>query len=254
MTARVEVFATSDALADAAAGRFVSAAATAIRASGRFTVALSGGATPQALYALLASEPYVSRVQWPLVHWFWGDERCVPPADPASNYRMAREALLDRVPVLAANVHRIRGEDDPGDAAAAYERTLRETFASPPASGKRLDLVLLGMGADGHTASLFPGGAAVRERQRWVVAEYVKSVSMWRVTLTPVVINAAADVIFLVAGREKAAMLRRVLEGPYQPDVLPAQVIGRPPIPPDHPPRWMVDAAAAGELSKAGKA
>jgi 6-phosphogluconolactonase len=245
MTARIEVFATSDALAAAAAGRFVSAAAAAIRASGRFTVALSGGATPQALYALLASEPYVSRVQWPLVHWFWGDERCVPPADPASNYRMAREALLDRVPVLGANVHRIRGEDDPGDAAAAYERTLRETFAS--AAAKRFDLVLLGMGLDGHTASLFPGGAAVRERQRWVIAEYVKSVLMWRVTLTPVLINAATDVVFLVTGREKAAMLRRVLEGPYQPDVLPAQVIGRP----DDPPRWMVDAAAAGELSNA---
>ncbi|HEV2671000.1 MAG TPA: 6-phosphogluconolactonase [Gemmatimonadales bacterium] len=244
MTGRIEVLATADALAHAAAGRFVLAAHAAIETSGRFAVALSGGSTPRAFYTLLATEPYASRVEWPRVQWFWSDERCVPPDAAASNYRMAREALLDRVPVAAASIHRIHGEDDPTEAAAAYERTLRETFATP--AGARFDLVLLGMGVDGHTASLFPGGSAVRERQRWVMAEYVKSVSMWRVTLTPVVINAAADVAFVVAGREKATMLHRVLEGPYRPDALPAQVVA----PSDGHARWLVDAAAAGELSE----
>ncbi|MGH7530340.1 MAG: 6-phosphogluconolactonase [Gemmatimonadales bacterium] len=244
-SARIDVFATSEALAHAAASRFVAAADEAIRASGRFAVALSGGSTPNTLYSRLATEPYVSRVPWPRVQWFWGDERCVPPHDPASNYRMAREALLDRVPVSESSVHRIRGEDDPAAAAAAYERTLQESFAD--AANARLDLVLLGMGADGHTASLFPGGAAVRERERWVMAEYVTAVSMWRVTLTRVLINAAAHVLFLVTGREKAATLRRVLEGPYRPDVLPAQAIGRP----GGRPRWLVDADAAAELSTA---
>jgi len=233
-----------------AARLFVAAADAAIHASGRFIVALSGGSTPQRLYARLATEPYVSRVEWSRVHWFWGDERCVPPGDPASNYRMAREALLDRVPVTEADVHRIRGEDNPVEAAAGYERTLRETLATPAGAprgtpGARFDLVLLGMGGNGHTASLFPGSAAVRERNRWVMAEYVSAASMWRVTLTPVLINAAAEAVFLVAGRDKAAMLHRVLEGPYDPDALPAQVIA----PLDGRLRWLVDAAAAAELS-----
>ncbi|MDZ4865084.1 MAG: 6-phosphogluconolactonase [Gemmatimonadota bacterium] len=249
--ARIDVFPTSDDLASAAADRFVSAADDAIRASGRFAVALSGGATPKRVYARLATEPYVSRVEWSRVHWFWGDERCVPPDDPASNYRMASDALLDRIPILEATVHRIRGEDHPAVAAAAYEQTLRETFATPAGAPQRtprarFDLVLLGMGANGHTASLFPGMTAVRERERWVMAEYVEAVSMWRVTLTPLLLNAASDVMFLVAGPEKAAMLHRVLEGPYQPNALPAQAI----VPADGHPLWLVDAAAAADLSE----
>jgi 6-phosphogluconolactonase len=164
---------------------------------------------------------------------------------------MVREHLLDRVPVPARNVHRIHGEDDPVAAAAAYERALRETLATPdgpprPLSGARFDLVLLGMGDDGHAASLFPGTAAVRERQRWVVAHHGAAASMWRITLTPVVINAAAEVAFLVAGRAKAATLRRVLEGPYQPDALPAQAIA----PHAGRLRWLVDGAAAAELGR----
>jgi len=176
--AEVEVLPTREALMEAAAARFVSAAGTALRASGRFVVALAGGSTPKALYALLAGAPWAGRVDWSRVHVFWGDERCVPPDDPASNYRMACEALLAHVPVSERNVHRIRGEDDPRRAAAAYERVLRETFATPVgpprrAPGARFDLVLLGMGDNGHTASLFPGGTAVRETERWVVAERV---------------------------------------------------------------------------------
>ena len=236
------------ALMEAAAERLVSRAAAAIGASGRFTVALSGGSTPKALYELLATPRYAPRIDWSRVHVFWGDERCVPPDDPASNYRMTREALLDRVPVLPPNVHRIRGEDPPTAAAAAYEEDLRRVMSTPAGpprevAGACIDLVLLGMGDNGHTASLFPGLTAVQERERWVVAEYVAEVAMWRVTLTPPVINAAADVVFLVSGAGKAAMLQRVLEGPRQPVALPAQAIV-----PSRGATWLVDVAAAADL------
>jgi 6-phosphogluconolactonase len=249
--AQVDVVPNADVLMQAAAESFVRCAADAIRASGRFVVALSGGSTPKSLYALLATARYASRVDWPCVHVCWGDERCVPLGDPASNYRMAREALLDHVRVPEENVHRIHGEDEPAAAAAAYERDLRDFFRNPegpprPTAGARFDLVLLGMGDDGHTASLFPGMTALRETRRWVVAERVTAVSMWRVTLTPVVINAAAEVTFLVSGGEKAVMLRRVLEGPYEPDELPAQVVS----PGDGRLRWLVDAAAAADLER----
>jgi len=247
----VERLATAESLTQAAAERFVAAAAGAVRDSGRFTVALSGGTTPKKLYALLATAPYASRIDWPRVHVFWGDERCVAPDDPASNYRMTREALLDHVPLPAENVHRIRGEDEPAAAAGAYEQELRRTLAASAGapssrSGGRFDLVLLGMGDNGHTASLFPRLTAVRENRKWVVAEYVAEVSMWRVTLTPVVINAAAEVVFLVSGAEKASMLHRVLEGPRDPDLLPAQIVA----PGEGRLTWLVDAAAAAGLDR----
>jgi 6-phosphogluconolactonase len=243
---QVEVVPTPSALAQTGAERVVAAAVAAIRASGRFTIALSSGSTPKALYALLATEAYATRLDWPRIHVFWGDERCVAPDHPASNYRMAREVLLDHVPVPPANVHRIRGEDEPAAAATAYERELRTTFGSVA----RFDLILLGMGDNGHTASLFPGLTAVRDTTRWVTAEYVGEVSMWRVTLTPVVINAAAEVLFLVSGHEKAAMLHRVLDGPSAPDALPAQVVA----PRDGRLTWLVDAAAAASLEKSTRA
>ncbi len=247
----VEVAPTAAALMDAAAEMLVGAAAEAIRTSGRFTLALSGGSTPKTLYALLATPRYAPRIDWARTHVFFGDERCVPPDDPSSNYRMAREALLDGVPLPSINVHRIRGEDDPAAAAAAYERELRTAFATPvgaprPRAGARFDLVLLGMGDNGHTASLFPNLRAVRETERWVMAEYVAEVSMWRVTLTPVVLNAAATAAFLVSGRDKAPMLHRVLEGPVDIDALPAQAIA----PADGRLRWLVDAPAAAELAR----
>jgi len=248
-SAKVDVFRTSEALAQAAAERFVSCAAEAIRAGGRFVVALSGGSTPRSLYLLLTKGAYATRIDWSRVHVFWGDERCVPPTSPMSNYRMAREALFDHVPVPDKNVHRIRGEDDPAAAAAAYERELREMFGTPdgaPMPTRSFDLILLGLGEDGHTASLFPGLAAVSETERWVAAEYVAKASMWRVTLTPVLINTAAEVVFLVSGREKGEILRRVLDGPSQPSVLPAQVIA----PRRGQLRWLVDAAAAANLRR----
>lgn len=249
----VEVFPSAGALAQAAAEHTVRAAAAAMRQSGRFVVALSGGSTPRSLYALLASEPYARRVDWSRVHVCWSDERCVSPADPASNYRLAREALLEHVPLPEGNIHRILGEDEPDAAAAAYERELRSLLGTPggkpePTPGARFDLVLLGMGADGHTASLFPGSTAARESERWVAAEQVAATPAWRVTLTPVVINAAAEVTFLVSGREKAAMLRRVLEDPCCPDELPAQAVA----PSDGQLRWLVDAAAAADIRRSG--
>jgi 6-phosphogluconolactonase len=166
----------------------------------------------------------------------------VPPDHVESNYRMARETLLDRVPVPAANVHRIHGEDDPATAAGVYESTLRALLRTP--AGARVDLVLLGLGEDGHTASLFPGSAAVHEQTRWVMAARAAATSMWRITLTPAVINAAAEILFLVSGGAKAGILRRVLEGPRRPQELPAQAIA----PSNGQVRWCVDAAAAAEL------
>ena len=239
----VEVFPTSESLTQAAAEQVVLLACEAIAARGRFAVALSGGSTPKALFALLASAPLAQRVDWPRVHVFWGDERCVPPDDPRSNFRMAHDALLGSVPLPERNIHRIHGEDDPAQAAAAYEQALRDFFARP---AEGFDLVLLGMGDEGHTASLFPGRPTIDEPARWVAADYIEKVAMWRVTLTPVVINRAANITFLIAGAGKADVLHAVLEGPYQPHVLPAQVV--------HPSagrlNWFVDASAAAKLRR----
>jgi 6-phosphogluconolactonase len=247
--AKVEIASSAGELTMAAAERFVSVADAAIAAAGRFVIALSGGSTPRALYAALASSAFAGRVHWPNVHIFWGDERCVGPDHEASNYRMARETLLDHVPLPAANVHRIRGEDPPATAALNYERQLRAEFDTPAGAprgrpGSCFDLVLLGLGTNGHTASLFPGLHAVRESTRWVATEQVEPGGMWRVTLTPVILNDAAQAIFLVSGSGKAAILRRVLYGARDIDELPAQAIA----PRDGRLLWMVDAAAAAEL------
>ena len=219
--------------ADAAARRFVAAASNAISARGEFVVALAGGATPRSMYARLAAEPLASMVEWSKIQVLWGDERCVPPIDAASNYRMARDVLLDHVPVPAANVHRIRGEDDPAEAAAAYEREMR-----------RIDLVLLGLGEDGHTASLFPGAVPAQDDPRLVIATRAPIAPVRRVTLTPVAINAAAEVAFLVSGTAKASIVGRVLEGSRRPRELPAQLI----VPASGRVVWFLDAMAAAEL------
>ncbi len=231
------------------AERIVTLARGAIAARGRFSLALSGGATPRPLYALLATSPFASRIDWSRVHVFWGDERCVPPEHPDSNYRMAREALLDAVPIPSANVHRIAGEDEPGVAARAYEQVLRTYFGvARGAPEQSFDLVLLGMGDDGHTASLFPGTAPVIEQQRWVLANHVTTPrDSWRITLTPVVLNAASQVTFIIAGANKADRVWEVIEGPPRSPLLPAQLI--------HPSHgvlhWMVDAEAARRLQRA---
>jgi 6-phosphogluconolactonase len=236
-------------LIESAAAYIAELAAKGIRDSGRFTLALSGGNTPRPVYARLAQPPYAGHIDWSRVHIFFGDERCVPPQDERSNYYMARAALLDHVPIPAGNVHRIRGEDQPETAAAQYISELQDAFggksgAGAPNSG--FDLILLGMGDNGHTASLFPGLAGVTEGSRWVMAQYVEVMTMWRVTMTPVLINAARNVAFLVSGSDKAGMLSRVLEGPYEPVVLPSQSIK----PDKGELRWLLDAPAAANLPK----
>ncbi len=241
----IRVFPDPAALAEAAARRVVESAQAAIDARGAFSIALSGGSTPRELHLKLSSKPLVDQVDWQRVHMFFGDERCVPPDDPQSNYRMAEETLLSRVPIRheLLKIHRMRGELPPEEAAVDYERELKAFFKDEP---PRLDLILLGMGDNGHTASLFPGLTALHEQQRWVVAEYVAEVGMWRITLTPVVINLAREVLFLVAGAAKASMLHQVLEGPYAPDEKPSQIVR----PSPGEVVWFVDAAAAEKLSR----
>jgi 6-phosphogluconolactonase len=249
----LEVLPNADRLADAAARRFVAAGLTAINTHGRFIVALAGGSTPGSMYARLAGE-HASSLDWSCVHFLWGDERCVPPDHEASNYRMARETLLAHIPVPDANVHRIRGEDVPLEAAVAYERVLRSMLRTPSGPPRvdpsfRLDLVLLGLGSDGHTASLFPGGAALQAGPDWVVAEFHPATAMWRVTLTPMIINAAVEAVFLVSGQAKAEIVRKVLERPVRPVELPAQLIA----PTAGRVVWLLDTAAAAELQRTGR-
>jgi 6-phosphogluconolactonase len=216
-------------------------------------VALSGGSTPRGLHTLLAdpAEPFRARVPWSRLHVFWGDERPVPPDHRDSNYRMADDTLLRHVPIPSAHVHRIHGEDpDHANAATRYAHELREAFAAHgrlDGGWPRFDLVILGMGPDGHTASLFPGTDAVREAARWVVAAWVAKLDSYRLTLTPPVLNRADVVLFLVTGGDKAEVLAAVLEGPSQPDVYPSQIIR----PVAGPSIWLVDRVAAARLRAA---
>ena len=247
-TTDVQVYVDRDALVNAAAEHVVAIARAAVAERGRFSIALAGGGSPRPVYQLLAERPFAARIDWSRTHVFFGDERCVPPDHPESNYRMAREALLDRVPVAVANVHRIVGEDDPHRAAMRYEQTLRELFGvaqGPP--DRSFDLVLLGMGEDGHTASLFAGTPPVTEARRWVMAcEITLARPMWRITLTPPVIDAAAVVTFLVVGARKAERLSDVLDGGAG-DARPPAARIRPTHGELH---WMVDAAAAAQLRR----
>ncbi|MBL8145064.1 MAG: 6-phosphogluconolactonase [Anaerolineae bacterium] len=240
----MHVFTESEDFVAGAAGFIAAAAQRALRERGRFTIALSGGSTPRPVFARLASAELRGQVDWLRVHVFFGDERCVPPDDARSNYRMARDTLLDHVPVPAEQVHRIRGEDDPALEALRYEQEIARFFRTLHVPA--LDLILLGMGDNGHTASLFPGTAVLRERDRWTAAQYVEVMNAWRVTLTAPLINAARQVVFLVEGAAKAEMLANVLHGPYQPDVWPAQLIG----PAAEELHWLVDSAAAARLPK----
>ena len=223
-------------LISGAAETIAAAAAEAIAERGRFTIALSGGNTPRPVYQRLATAP----IDWSRVHVFFGDERCVSPRDARSNYHMAKLALLDRVPIPSEQVLRMRGEDPPEAAAEAYAVELRKALGDDV----RLDLVLLGLGHDGHTASLFPGLAAVTETRRTVMASYVEFVGMWRLSLTPAAINAARRAVFVVTGDDKAEILHRVLQGPREPVVLPAQAIR----PSERPAIWLLDRAAAAKL------
>ena len=232
-----------DGLSRAAATLFVEACGGAITTRGRALIALSGGNTPAKLYELLAESPYLEQVNWPRVHVFWGDERCVPPDDPESNYGQAYDALLKRVPIPRSNIHRVQGEAEPREAALAYALMLRN-FATPPMSWPRFDLVLLGMGDDGHTASLFPGSPVnVAAPTAAVTAQYQGRPAN-RVTITPILFNAARRIVFLVSGDSKSETLAHVLKGTYDPETLPAQRIR----PTEGELIWLVDQAAASRL------
>lgn len=239
--AGIERFADAAALAEGAAQRFVYLADQAIQERGGFSAALSGGSTPKALYAQLAASPAAARLDWSRIHLFWGDERCVPPDHPDSNYGMVQRALLAQIAIPQVNVHRMRGEEVPDQAALAYEQDLLGYFGVLP---PRFDLVLLGLGEDGHTASLFPGTAALAERARAVVANRVEKLNAWRLTLTAGAINQAREIIFLAAGEGKADIIREVINGPYQPDLYPAQGVE----PADGRLMWFLDTAAARYL------
>jgi 6-phosphogluconolactonase len=223
----------------------VNIANTATQAHGIFSVALSGGSTPQQLYHLLASEPLSEQVDWSKTHIFWGDERCVPPDHPDSNFMKAQQVLLNHIPIPEENIHRILAELPPEQAAEAYEETLLRFFSSLADETERsqagFDLVLLGMGDDGHTASLFPGTDVIHEETRWARALYVDKLAAWRITLTPAILNRSRQILFLVSGAGKSYTLQRVLYGSYQPDRFPAQVIraGSGNL------TWLVDEAAA---------
>ena len=229
------------ALARQTAEAFAHLAQACVAAQGRFTVALAGGSTPRAAYTLLASDAYYTQVPWENVHVFWGDERHVPPDHADSNYRMADETLLSKVPLPAANIYRIPAEHQAQQAAEAYEATLRTFFGATAGAVPRFDLILLGMGPDGHTASLFPGTAAVRETAHLVVAPWVEKFQTYRITMTPPVLCNATHVIFAVGGADKAATLRQVLSGDYQPELYPAQTVK----PTQGTLLWLVDTAAA---------
>lgn len=235
-----------EAVSRGAAQDLVEVGRTAIAERGRFCVALSGGSTPRRLYEILAEAPRWAQLDWRRVEFFWGDERAVAPEHPDSNYGMAAGSLLGKLGIAPERIHRIRGElPDPEQAAAAYQEELARVFAAAPGGLPPIfDLILLGMGADGHTASLFPYSPPVAERRRWVVGYHVVRLGKSRITLTPPVINRAAEVRLLVTGTDKAAVLREALLGPREPERLPVQIVA----PEAGRLVWLLDRAAAAEI------
>ena len=244
--AEVRVLPDTTTLARAAADAFLHAAREAVATAGRFTVALSGGSTPKAIFKLLADDHATGAnvLPWDKVQIFFGDERHVPPDHPDSNFRMANEALLSKVPIPAENIHRIEGKLNAADAAARCEARLRSIFAIPSNATPRFDLVMLGMGPDGHTASLFPGSSALHETHRLVCATWVEKFQSHRITFTFPLINAAAEVLFIAGGADKTTMLRNVLHGDPSGQAYPAQTIR----PVNGRLIWFIDEAAAGQL------
>lgn len=242
MKPEIRLFENMEELSRAAAGLFAAQANQSVIERGRCLVALNGGGTPRRLFQILAEE-FRDNVDWSRVHVFWGDERCVPPDDPGSSYGQARESLLVHVPIPDENIHRIRGELEPHEAAKDYA-TVLEGFASPPLPWPRFDLVYLGMGEDGHTASLFPGSPLdISEPTLAVTAQY-QDRPAHRVTLTPAVFNSARMVVFMATGEKKARTLAEVLSDRYNPELYPAQRID----PKEGKLIWLVDEDAASRL------
>jgi 6-phosphogluconolactonase len=242
--ANVHIFGDAETVARAVASRFAELAEESVVARGRFAVALSGGSTPRRIYELLSGAEYAPRFEWSKVHVFFGDERAVPPDDAESNYRMARASLLSRVCIPSENVHRMIGEGDAAANARLYEDELRVFFGGDALP--RFDLVMLGLGDDGHTASLFPGTHALEESGAWVVANWIEKLGVYRLTLTARVINNAAHILFVVTGAGKAERLREVVKGARDPRRLPAQMIRSV----DGTLDWYVDQAAASKLDE----
>ena len=225
-------------LFEAAAELLVNSATEAIAQRGRFSVALSGGSTPKALYQLLATDPWRTRVDWSRTHVFWGDERWVPSTDKDSNYRMTHESLLSKLPIPSANIHRIETDSgEPQESAAKYEQEICRVLGPRP----RFDLILLGLGTNGHTASLFPHCPALAVRDRLVVSDYIEEVKMHRITFTVPLINDAQCDMFLVSGPDKADVFHKILLGPHDPQCLPSQLIE----PQNGTLIWLADEAAA---------
>jgi 6-phosphogluconolactonase len=237
------------ALAEEAAREVLADATSAIRERGYFTLVLSGGNTPRRLYERLAASPFREQMPWDRTHVFWGDERHVPPDHAESDYRMAFEAMLSKVPLAADRIHRIEAElADAAEAASRYEATIRDTFRAlgqPVDAPPRFDVVLLGLGADGHTASLFPGSAAIEDSRHWVAAPFVDKFGTHRITLTPRIVNAASHVVVLVSGSDKAEAVHAAKRGPIDPRWHPSQAV--------QPTRgrltWLLDAGAAARLT-----
>lgn len=249
MSSPVEVrrLTTPQDLFQAAAEEVIRSATDAVAKRGRFTIALSGGSTPRNLYTLIAANASTT-LPWSQMFFFWGDERHVPPDSPDSNYRMAKESLLSKVPIPPANIFPVPAENpDAAQVAEVYEQTLRKFFAVAPGEFPRFDLILLGMGPDGHTASLFPETAALQEKSRLVVANWVEKLGGSRITFTLPLLNSARCVAFLVSGTDKAAALHEVLEGNAPADKYPSRLVQ----PNEGKLIWFVDRAAASELSAA---
>jgi len=246
----VDVFAENQALTVAAAQRFSLLATNSIRDHGAFAVALSGGSTPKALYQLMVTDKTIrSKIPWPKVHFFFGDERHVPPTHPDSNFRMANEAIFQALPAEQLHIHRVLGElTNASKAAEEYEADLREFFEPRGLLDQgfpRFDLILLGMGPDGHTASLFPNSSGLEETSRWVVANWVEKFKTERITMTFPVLNSAAEVIVLVSGAEKAPIVAEALDQSVGEPRYPIQRVR----PRNGIKHWMLDAAAAASIS-----
>jgi 6-phosphogluconolactonase len=241
MRPEIEIADSRESLTELVSQRIGTEAAAAVRQRGRFALALSGGSSPASIYAALAEPPLVQAVPWQQTHFFWGDERHVLPDHADSNYRMVRQTLLDRVPVPEENIHRVRTELAPRMAAFHYEESLRAFFAGP---WPVFDLVLLGMGGDGHTASLFPHSVGLNEEHRWFIANEIPRLNVWRLTLSFPAINAARQVWTIIRGEKKADMVVEVLSGVFDPQSKPIQ--GVQPIQGDY--RWFLDRVAAQQL------
>jgi 6-phosphogluconolactonase len=239
----LKVYKDLEELSQAAAQLLLEAAQSATKTRGKFSLVLSGGNTPRRLYELLAEKPYRDQMPWSKTHVFWGDERCVPAGDERNNAHMARQILLDRVPIPDEQIHNMASTLPPIKAAEEYQNTLEAYFSGQPPA---FDFVLLGLGENGHTASLFPETAVLDEKRYWVSEVYVPNQQMWRVTLTAPILNQARKIVFLVEGASKALVLDQVVNGARHPKQLPAQLIQ----PQKGELLWLVDRAAASLMQK----